>query len=835
MTARPSTLPSFTPRERDVLRLIGDDLSNAEIAERLVVSPQTVRWYVKEIYSKLGVHSRDEALALLDSLEEETEPASPLASHNLPALVTSLVGRTYEIAALRALLRDPAVRLLTLLGPPGIGKTRLSIETAHRLITEFPNGVFFVALAPLSDPALVGDAILSALDLDASGTTPAAGRLRVYLRNKRLLLVLDNFEHVLPAAPLIGDLLTAAPGVKVLATSREPLRVYGEREFIVPPLDPASEAPALFEARAQAVRPDFAVDDQNGVTVTAICQKLDGLPLAIELAAARMKLFTAHALLGRLSHRLSFLTGGARNLPERQRTLRAAIDWSYDLLTPDEQRLFARFAVFEGGASLEAFAEICGFGLTLDPFDGLESLVGKSLIQQVTGADGEPRFVMLEMLREFAAGKLAESGEEAALQEIYARTYLTLAAAYARSLHTANEAWGFQGLDTEQVNIRAAWLFAAAQPSDSLIGLAAAYWWQAFYYSDHMADGMRLYEVALQPRVNDDTIVAAHLMNGRAVLGLLLGEFSANLSLAQRALALAEKHDDALAQINALRNLSADAYDVRGDKAERIRLDQQALEIARREHFTVWEDRLRHRLAAAEYSPNHYQPVMEELQRQLQSVQKRGIRSLAAVIYSSLMEGCMYAGDLDRAQACIEASLAATQSLPMHRFTAAYQDDLALLTFLRGEYTRARGLVAHSLESHRMIGIPDYVLADLVTLAAIEAQCGENANAYQYLTEAVGQLRLWSADYQSQEVLATMLAPASFVAVAFGRAALGAQIIAAVQMHSPKNPFTQYHTDLAIATVRARLSADDFDEAWARGATFSVRDLIATTEQLLAP
>ena len=174
------------------------------------------------------------------------------------------------------------MRLVTLLGPPGIGKTRLSIETAHRLVSDFPDGVFFVALAPLSDPALAGDAILSALGLDASGSTPAAERLRVYLRNKRLLLVLDNFEHLLPAAPLIGDLLAAASGVKALATSREPLRIYGEREYPVPPLDPASEAVALFEARAQAVRLDFAINEQNIVTVTAICQKLDGLPLAIE-------------------------------------------------------------------------------------------------------------------------------------------------------------------------------------------------------------------------------------------------------------------------------------------------------------------------------------------------------------------------------------------------------------------------------------------------------------------------------------------------------------------------------------------------------------------------
>ena len=362
----PASHTPLTPRERDILRLLGQGLSGAEIAGQLTVSPQTVKWYLKEIYSKLGVHSRDEALALMEvQLPPDTEAAAT-APHNLPTATTLLIGRENELTALRALLRDPALRLVTLLGTPGIGKTRLSIETAYRLTRDFPGGVAFVALAPLSDPALVADAIALALGLEANGSTPVVERIRYFLSARRALLVLDNFEHLLAAAPLVGELLAAAPGLTVLATSREPLRVYGEYEYAVQPLDAATDAVTLFVERAQAVRRDFALTAENTAAVTAICHRLDGLPLAIELAAARMRLYTPHALLGRLSSRLSFLTGGARDASPRQQTLRAAIAWSYDLLTPDEQRMFARFSVFDGGASLEAFAAVCGAGLTLD-------------------------------------------------------------------------------------------------------------------------------------------------------------------------------------------------------------------------------------------------------------------------------------------------------------------------------------------------------------------------------------------------------------------------------------------------------------------------------------
>ncbi len=296
--------------------------------------------------------------------------------HNLPAQATALIGRAAEVGAVCSLLRRSDVRLVTLSGPGGAGKTRLALQAAAELLDAFADGVWFVDLAPLRDGALVPAAVAGALGIADAGAQSLEQRLQTYLRDKQTLLVLDNFEQVVDAAPLTGALLAAAPQLKLLITSREALRVYGEREYSVPPLSlpdlahlpPLSwlsqyEAVRLFIERAQAVRPDFAVTNQNAPAVAEICHRLDGLPLAIELAAARSRLFAPEQLLLRLSeahHRLSLLTSGPRDLPQRQQTLRSAIAWSYDLLDAGEQALFARLGVFASGFTLEATEVVCG-------------------------------------------------------------------------------------------------------------------------------------------------------------------------------------------------------------------------------------------------------------------------------------------------------------------------------------------------------------------------------------------------------------------------------------------------------------------------------------------
>ncbi len=403
--------------------------------------------------------------------------------HNLPTQPTPLIGRETEIAAVTQLLRRPAVRLVTLTGAGGSGKTRLALQVAADRLEDLPNGAWFVDLAPLSDPAFVPSAIAMALDVREAPGRSLLQVVQDYLRDKRLLLVLDNFEQILAAAPVVADLLAGASGLQVLVTSRASLHLRGEHEFPVPPLalPPHAAAPTveglgqyaavrLFIASALAVKPDFVVTNATAPAVAEICARLDGLPLAIELAAARSKLLGPEALLARLEHRLPLLTGGARDLPARQQTLRNTIAWSYDLLDSEEQRLFRRLAVFQGGATLDAIAAVYNADgdLASDMLDGLGSLVDKSLLWHEEKAEGEPRFGMLETIHEYAGEKLVESGEWAELERRHARYFLLLLERTQAELYGPQQAEWMARLESEHENFRTALSWASQSRDNDL-------------------------------------------------------------------------------------------------------------------------------------------------------------------------------------------------------------------------------------------------------------------------------------------------------------------------------------------------------------------------------
>ncbi|MCC6615545.1 MAG: AAA family ATPase [Anaerolineae bacterium] len=494
---------SLTRREQEILQLVALGLSNREIAEELVVALETVHWYTKQIYSKLGVSGRIQAVNRareLGLLQVETAPQAlipvPKAGaqkHNLPAPTTPLIGRVREISELRRLLQT--ARLLTLTGVGGSGKTRLALQVASQVLDNFADGVYFVDLAPLSDHSLVTKTIAAVLGMIENPAEPVFETLKRALADRGLLLVLDNFEHVIEVAPLVSELLAGAAGVKALVTSREALRLSGEQEFSVPPLSipptetisiqnvTESEAGSLFVQRAQMILPRFEVTVDNAPAIAQICARLDGLPLAIELAAARCKMLSPQALLARLDSRLTSLTGGSRDAPRRQQTLRLTLDWSYNLLDEGEKKSFARLAVFQGGGSLEAIEVVCGHDLPMDVFDGLAALVDKSLIQQKEAHGGEPRFVMLETIHEYARERLAESGESDVIRRRYAEYFVELAERAEPELRLVRQIGWLQTLERERDNLRTVLEWSLAVGDVALgVRLAGAlfFFWHAF-------------------------------------------------------------------------------------------------------------------------------------------------------------------------------------------------------------------------------------------------------------------------------------------------------------------------------------------------------------------
>jgi predicted ATPase/class 3 adenylate cyclase/Tfp pilus assembly protein PilF len=773
--------------------------------------------------------------------------------HNLPAQVTAFVGREQELADVKQRLEEPGVRLLTLTGPGGTGKTRLALQVAGELVDHYPDGVWFVPLAPIARAGRVASAIAEVLGVRESPGEAIADSLRSFLRTRRLLLVLDNFEHVADAAPLVADLLADDPGLQILVTSRTPLRLSGEQELPIEPLGlPSrqtglrpeealtSEAVRLFVDRAQAVRPGFTLTEQNVDAVVAICRRLDGLPLAIELAAARMRLLPPEAILSRLDSRLSLLTGGGRDRPERQQTLRAAIGWSHDLLDTSEQALFRRLAVFSGGWTLEAAEAVVN--AVADPdipvIDCLEALHANSLIRLVD-ADGpegaaDPRFAMLQTIREFAREQLVASGELDDVSEAHAAYFTAMASAAEPHLTGRDAATWLDRFETEHDNVRAAlaWLRDQGHAAQA-VRLAGALW-RFWWLRGHIGEGRDELEAALALDESGDgaqTSARAAALDGAGVLAETQGDTDRAQALHEQALAISRELDDRFGIARALGNLGVVAFDRRDDDRA-VTMLQESLTLARESGSDFLVATALNDLGRVAYEQGDLERA-ESLYRESLALRRRiGSESDIARALNNLGGVALQMGDFERAATLFGESLELYRTVSDPWGAAGAMINLALAARDQGDTSRATALFAESLELFRETGDTRNSALALLSLAETERLMANHEASAAHYREAIAAFR----DVDDPLGVADGLAGLAGVLHLSGQSETAARVLAAATVSLPGDAARslteseQYRKDREA--IRAAVGAERFAALSAEGKSTSLDDKL---DEAVAP
>jgi predicted ATPase/serine/threonine protein kinase len=672
----------------------------------------------------------EELAALAAQAGQRSAAPPPAEAHNLPPQRTALIGRDKELEDLRQLLLLPRVRLVTLTGPGGIGKTRLVVEAARQMPGQFPGGVFYVSLEHVSSADLVAGELAGVLQLRKKDERSAEDAVRDHLRESctsPTLLVLDNFEHVLAAAPLLRGLLDAAAALKIVVTSRAALRLYGEYEYAVPPLEigagAGSPAVALFLERAGGLRGAELGEDQLRL-VAEICARLDGLPLAIELAAARTKVLPLSALRERLSDPLHLLAGGARDLPQRQQALRATLDWSYNLLDREHQKVFRRMAVFVGGATHEAIEAVCNAGedLRVDFLDAIGALVDNSLLRRSGEDSGEPRFTLLETMREYGLWKLREAGEEAWVRKAHAAYCLVLAEDSKGEIEAANPYWVAR-LEAEFGNFRAAleWLASSGEADWGLRLITALH--GLFFYRGARVEGARLGAKLLA------LPGAAARTQARAEALVCVGESADHGNpFLPEALEIFRELGMKTGMLRAMNSLAFTELRY-GSKDAALRLGQQMIEIAREIGSASALAGTLSNLADMLRAHGEVQRAGECYEESRRLFESAGDQASAAWTLSHQGDLLRDLGRKDEAGLIYQQVLARFRALGHGPGTASSQSDLAALALEDGDAEGAEQRYREALHVYRGLGFKPDIARTLEGLAACAAARGQAGRA----------------------------------------------------------------------------------------------------------
>ena len=781
----------------------------------------------------------------------ERAESMPLATQYQPIQLTPLIGREHEVERACTLLRRSEVRLLTLTGTGGIGKTRLGLEVMARLTHDFADGNYFVPLATISDPELVVPLIAQVLGIKETGQNPLLDILIVSLRDKHLLLCLDNFEQVVTAAPRLANLMTFCPRLKMLVTSRAPLHISGEHEFSVPPLPtpdlnllPESEfipkyaAVALFLERARMIRPDFQVNSTNTRTIAEICVRLDGLPLAIELAAVRIKLLPPQALLKRLEHRLEVLTGGSRDLHARQQTLRNTIQWSYDLLNKEEQGLFRRLSVFEGGCTLEAAAAIYNAGNDtngrMKALEVVASLVDKSLLQQTEREGDEPRLLMLETIREFGLECLRECGELEAASRSHAAYYLQLAEEAELNLLGSEQRMWLNRLEQEHGNLRTAlgWLLEQARTEVDqaelalrMFGALESFWTAC----DHWTEGQTFLWRVLKVSEGIVTLAKAKALKAATyLLDHVQNNIDLEEALLRESLKLYREFEDARGIVDSLGLLGSVARE-KGNFAEAHSLTEEALMLSNGIGYKVAIARSLKALGVLFKDHGDYVKSYSLLEESFNLYKELGNKYGIADTFSRMAQ-VLFLSQSDPAmvRALLEENLTLLRELNIKMGLDQSYWLLGLVALQEGDVALSRSLLEESLAISVRTGERESHAENLSALGKVAARQNDLTEASALYKES---LKIIMETGNPWRMIPYLEGLASVIAEQkeFVRAAQlwGAAEAMRESFDIPLPPVDRADYEKAVAAARIHLGMKAFPIAWAQGRAMTLNQVLS--------